>query len=291
MPDNREKEANKQKERWNLHCTPFSYKCWIQFVFQIVKFLIKIPFWGTWLNVEPLTEWDPLTCKLWCLGEGFKSKHGSTIIGDKACHFVNWIIYSEDGQNCICSDKWWFFHRIYCTYKYVYISQLRWLPFFIIPEKKISRTCYLRMKNGTKPPKHKKHYSMLHKNRESYRHTDILNRHTGYLRDSRSRYVSRTIGDHFGNWSNIQVTANHISQITDVNHNPYASLTGCVILLWKKKPRITIRRRIIIRYGFILLEGIDNFLQSGCLPSSILRKEINNGYKPWFLLPWEENCR
>ena len=44
-----------------------------------------------------------------------------------------------------------------------------------------------------------------------------------YRNDNLSKYVSLIIGYHLGNWSKIHEKANQISQITEVNHNQYAS--------------------------------------------------------------------
>lgn len=127
-------KARGNEKASNLHGTTFPYKGRIYFILQIIKLLSKIPLWSSGLNLELLAEWNPLPSKFRGLREGFKSEHGSTIIWDIACNFVDWIIYWKDGENRVCCDKWRFLHGINCTYKYVYISQIRWLPFFLIPE-------------------------------------------------------------------------------------------------------------------------------------------------------------
>lgn len=79
------------------------------------------------------------------------------------------------------------------------------------------------------------------------------------------------MGNHLGNWSRIQETANQISQITEVSHNPRASCTGFKSLYRRKTARMTSLATMTIRYGLILLEAMGTFRESGCLASSILR--------------------
>lgn len=78
------------------------------------------------------------------------------------------------------------------------------------------------------------------------------------------------MGNHLGNWSRIQETANQISQMMEVSHRPMASGTGCRIRYRRKKARTTRRSTMTMRYGFTLLDAMDTFLDSGCLASSFL---------------------
>nr|GMD49373.1 hypothetical protein PanWU01x14_267450 [Ipomoea batatas] len=65
---------------FSLYCTPFPDKCGVNFVFEIVDFLRKIPFWSPGFNIKLFAEGNPFPSKFRCLGKGFKCKHCSTVI-------------------------------------------------------------------------------------------------------------------------------------------------------------------------------------------------------------------
>ena len=112
-----------ESEWWevtNLHGTPFPDKCWMNFIFQIVHFLRKIPLRGSGLNIKFFTERNPFPSKFRCLRESFKCEHGSTIIWHVACNFIHRIINRENREDSVRSDQWRFFHRVYCTYENIY---------------------------------------------------------------------------------------------------------------------------------------------------------------------------
>lgn len=122
----------KQVQSSNLYCTTFPDEGRINFVFQIVNLLGKIPLWGPGFDIEFLAERNPLSCKLRSFRKGFKSKHGSTVIRNIAWNLIYRIINSKYRQDGVCCDERRLLHWIHRTDVNVNGSQLRWLAIFFI---------------------------------------------------------------------------------------------------------------------------------------------------------------
>ena len=118
-----------------LHCSPLLHRWWQHLIFEVIHLLHKIKFRGPWLNVELLTERNPLLCKLRCFRQCLKCQHSSTIIRNITWNLVNRVVHCKDGKNRVCSHQRRFFQWINSTHKYVNWTKLRRLAFLLIPDK------------------------------------------------------------------------------------------------------------------------------------------------------------
>ena len=80
-----------------LHSPAIFHKSSLNFIFEVVDLLSKIPFWSSWLNFIFFTERNPFSCKFWCLRKSFKCQHSCSIVRDVARNFVNRIVNCKNG--------------------------------------------------------------------------------------------------------------------------------------------------------------------------------------------------
>lgn len=83
------------------------------------------------------------------------------------------------------------------------------------------------------------------------------------------QYMFRDQRDALWNWSNSQELRYDEPNLATNKYNPLG--TRFVIRWWKKKQRITNCRTMTMRYGIILEDGIETFLDSGCRATSFIQ--------------------